>query len=581
MRLHSQGEAEPDPLILAAEGPEQTPAYRALSYVVFEDFDLGPFGNRIPSLSFEVFADEAAAGDWLGHMASLVGAGLFPGPQSEQVDGYVADFETFSTDLIGLLNLSGSRVGQRDGRLSFIGEPRLIDLLPSDLLEDPENRDSGGLITSSERPASLGISYQDSARDYQLGWQHEVLTRKGRSLAASWPVAAQGSAARAIALRLLRNAEAGSDSIRFGLPSRFMTLSVGDGVRLEDGSRWLVVRREIRGLSVWIEGRRMPDSDLEHSLPTDSGRLLPSPDSVVPPTVPVVLELPVPLTSGVTPALLVIGSGKSGWRGAEVQSLSGNDDLLVGRIDEQVPFGVLAEALPYSSETVWDERNAILIDTANGLGSFLSRGTQDVLNGGGLISVGQELVQYRKADLLGQNLVRLSGLLRGRFATGVSGILQPIGTLVMTVPRSSGARVDLSPEVRGRDITLLVSGPGDTLGGIEVRHQIQGSGYAPLAPVHVRGRRLADGAILCSWVLRGRNGWGWDEAAEPRQGPLLWHFLADGGQSWTIPAPSNGIQLSPAGQSEQFGTLLPQGRFQIEAVGDGPISLRSTVLVRI
>jgi hypothetical protein len=325
----------------------------------------------------------------------------------------------------------------------------------------------------------------------------------------------------------------------------------------------------------------MPDADIAGSSPTDAGRILPSPDSIVPPTVPVVLELPVPLKSGDAPSLLVIGSGRAGWRGAEVQSLSGGDEQSVGRIDEQVPFGVLAEALPFSPETVWDEHNAILVDTVDGVGSFISRGAQDVLNGGGLISVGKEIVQYRKADLLGQHLVRLSGLLRGRFATGASGLLQPMGALVMTVPRSIGARVDLSSEARGRDVGLLVSGPGDPLGGVEVRHQVQGSGYAPFAPVHVRGRRLADGTVLCSWVLRGRDSWGWGEAAEPREGPLLWHFLADGGQSWTIPAPSNGIELSPADQAEQFGAVLPQGRFRVEAAGDGPLSLRSTAFVEI
>src|SRR5690606_3609878 len=31
------------------------PAYRGTAYVVIEDLDLGPFGNRIPQFNFEVF----------------------------------------------------------------------------------------------------------------------------------------------------------------------------------------------------------------------------------------------------------------------------------------------------------------------------------------------------------------------------------------------------------------------------------------------------------------------------------------------------------------------------------------------
>ncbi|MEM6547214.1 MAG: glycoside hydrolase TIM-barrel-like domain-containing protein [Pseudomonadota bacterium] len=45
----------PDPKMQAVEGADAVPAYRGIAYVVFEDFQLGPFGNRIPQLNFEVF----------------------------------------------------------------------------------------------------------------------------------------------------------------------------------------------------------------------------------------------------------------------------------------------------------------------------------------------------------------------------------------------------------------------------------------------------------------------------------------------------------------------------------------------
>ena len=45
----------PDPKMEAVEGAGQVPAYRGVAYVVIEDLDLSPYGNRIPQLSFEVF----------------------------------------------------------------------------------------------------------------------------------------------------------------------------------------------------------------------------------------------------------------------------------------------------------------------------------------------------------------------------------------------------------------------------------------------------------------------------------------------------------------------------------------------
>ncbi|MEX0752823.1 MAG: glycoside hydrolase/phage tail family protein [Xanthobacteraceae bacterium] len=46
-------EQQPDPLIVAKEGADNAPAYRGLSYVVFERMPVEKFGNRIPQLSFE------------------------------------------------------------------------------------------------------------------------------------------------------------------------------------------------------------------------------------------------------------------------------------------------------------------------------------------------------------------------------------------------------------------------------------------------------------------------------------------------------------------------------------------------
>jgi hypothetical protein len=55
-------EQGPDPLIEAIEGLDRAPAHKGLAYVVFEDFPLDGFGDRIPQLSFEVHARDSGAG---------------------------------------------------------------------------------------------------------------------------------------------------------------------------------------------------------------------------------------------------------------------------------------------------------------------------------------------------------------------------------------------------------------------------------------------------------------------------------------------------------------------------------------
>ncbi|MGN6147806.1 MAG: baseplate multidomain protein megatron, partial [Rhizomicrobium sp.] len=71
-----------DPLIEEIEGAGNTPAYRGLCYIVFEDLPLAQFGNRIPQLQFEIIrpisdANATALENILPGVALIPGAGEF------------------------------------------------------------------------------------------------------------------------------------------------------------------------------------------------------------------------------------------------------------------------------------------------------------------------------------------------------------------------------------------------------------------------------------------------------------------------------------------------------------------------
>lgn len=77
-RLHRGGEEQlPDPLIEAVEGEGNAPAYRGTAYVVFEELDLTPFGNRVPQLSFEVFRTLSEVEEMIRAVTVIPGAGEF------------------------------------------------------------------------------------------------------------------------------------------------------------------------------------------------------------------------------------------------------------------------------------------------------------------------------------------------------------------------------------------------------------------------------------------------------------------------------------------------------------------------
>ena len=71
----------PDALIEAIEGQGNVPAYRGTAYIVMENLELGPFGNRIPQFNFEVVrrVKELGANPEIDPFDVLNGVALIPG----------------------------------------------------------------------------------------------------------------------------------------------------------------------------------------------------------------------------------------------------------------------------------------------------------------------------------------------------------------------------------------------------------------------------------------------------------------------------------------------------------------------
>lgn len=73
-RLHRGGEnQDPDPRIEADEGEGDTPGFRGLAYLVFEELPLEPFGNRVPQFTVEIIANASP----LTAITMIPGAGEF------------------------------------------------------------------------------------------------------------------------------------------------------------------------------------------------------------------------------------------------------------------------------------------------------------------------------------------------------------------------------------------------------------------------------------------------------------------------------------------------------------------------
>src|SRR5690606_6427994 len=100
-RLYAGDEEQvADPLIASAEGVDQAPGFRGIAYAVFEDFQLEDYGNRIPSLTFEVEADAGAV--TIGDIACALGGGEIVAGSTPSLDGYAASGDSVRSAVAAL-----------------------------------------------------------------------------------------------------------------------------------------------------------------------------------------------------------------------------------------------------------------------------------------------------------------------------------------------------------------------------------------------------------------------------------------------------------------------------------------------
>ena len=195
-----------DPLIAASEGIGATPAYRGIAYVVFEDIALAGFGNRIPSISFEVIAD--AAGTSAGAVLSGLGAILSDGGPAlgglaatgDSVRGVV---ETLTQAMPFSTVIEGGALTAR------FGAGPLRAIASADRGASADKRAvalSTDRVAAASIPEIVTLAYNDVARDYLVGAQRAKRDGAARREArVELPAALQAGAAKAIAeVRLAR-----------------------------------------------------------------------------------------------------------------------------------------------------------------------------------------------------------------------------------------------------------------------------------------------------------------------------------------------------------------------------------------
>lgn len=514
----SHADQERDPLLAAALG-EQCPAHRGLAYVVFEDLQLGDFGNRIPALSFEVFAGGAGP-DMPAALLEQSNAEISALPVSAfaPVRGYIDEGGT-AAELLAALGDMAPLVVANSGDGIAVG-PRTEG--PGEPLPLPIAWRDGefGVRTGqqSARQAAVGataLRYYDGARDYQPGLQRAL----GRAAIAGdrtleLPVTLDPPDAQALVeAARVRIATAG-DRFRVRIASLDTRFAPGRLVTLANGAIARVEGWEWRDGGVELDLSRSGETVAVASA-GDGGTAWRPADRLPAQTHLQAFELPWD-GSGSADVVRIhcaMGAGDGRWAGAALYAETGGALVPIGSSGVRRAIGgallaplAASPALMFEPSAQielacdWSEAALATVD-----GAALAAGANRLLVGG-------EIVQFMIAEPLGAGRWRLSGLLRGRGGTEAEARDgHAVGTptvllddrLILLEPGAIDPSADRFAAIGSGDAEPEFA---------SVRNS--GRSRAPLAPVHPASRILPDGSLALEWTRRARGQWNWPDGVE-------------------------------------------------------------------
>lgn len=511
-RLYPGGEDQPvDPLIAAALGQAVTPAHRGIAYAVFEDMQLAAYGNRIPSLTFEVVADAQPV------TVGAIAATLAPevrGAAAMAVGGFAASGGSVRAVLETLSGISGAWFADDGGALVMTdgaGDVPVIEDIGTGAQSRPRRRQTVAAIDTV--PRSISVQHYDPARDYQTGVQRALRPGAGdREDMLALPVAVDADTAKAAAAAALHRALA--QRTRRTVTTTLAALSIAPGACVSlTGERgvWRVsdIAVEHHAVTLTLVPLAVPAAA---GLPADSGRALPAPDIVVGRTVLVAAELPGsddgPLA---TPQLGIVAAGTGdGWRRAALMlSLDGGTSWTsAGATAAPGVVGHLATLPRAAAATLIDTASMVEVVLATAAMTLADATLAAMVDGANLAMMGGELVQFGGAEPLGDGRWRLTRLLRGRRGTEAMIGTQAIGDAFALVTADTVATLDLPLAALGTTVQVMASGVGDGDPAL-ARAPIDGRSVLPLSPCHGRFRSDTGGGVAVDWVRRSRGGWRW------------------------------------------------------------------------
>jgi Putative phage tail protein len=520
LRFYTGHEDQPlDSLLASAEAAGQCPAHRGIAYAVFEDLQLADYGNRIPSLTFEIFERDGPV-----PVATIFEAATAGGVRSvctQNLRGFAVSGES-ATDALGvLLGTLPIEIAAHNDELfvtDVVAAPANVAPVVAVVRENREAFDTPqvAIDPASDFPHLMTLRYYDSERDFQASLQRSERGQFSRNIIQiELPAVLSAAEAKQIVehrhLHLQYDRSSWSGDVAIGAEP----LSAGDFFSDEKDQKWRIEQVEHRFGSAHIWARAAMTYLPSNASTIAPGRHLPSPDLTVGETRLAIVELP-PFGNDDPGAPLVAafaaGTG-NGWRRAALSLVSGDTLIDIGATAPPAIIGASLESLPPHNVHLIDETARIRVQLLNDSMDIAERNGSPLANDAPYCWLDGEFIRFGTCEALGGGVFRLSRLRRGCFQSEGEVPLHPAGTQFILVEPNTARLIDERVFGAGEIVEVEALGLGDLV-PVSASTTVQALSTKPLAPVHGRFATALDGSVTVSWIRRSRIDAGWRDGID-------------------------------------------------------------------
>ena len=375
-----------------------------------------------------------------------------------------------------------------------------LNLDQNDLVKVNNSSFSITQTSSSHLPNRIEIIYINRMRNYDLSSTYSELEAKNKNIKTLFlPLVLNDYYAQSISYILLSHILQTKTKYTFNLPNNLLTLQPNDVIKLtlNNIEHTVKISSIDYGKILHVTGTSHANSIYE--IDSTNFSIYTPPQKIFPgETEFTILDLPMN-SEGISIAKNGI---EEGWQGASLYISDQNNENyhFLANLSGNTTCGICTNRLHDGPTNIIDEGNNIVVLLKSGELDNITE--EELLNGGNLAKIGDEIIQFRNSKFISNHKYQLSGLLRGRYNTEhlINSHISDetfilLNSLVQSVPMKNDL-INMERSYKG-----ISYGQTDSQKQIFIYHN---NYLKPFSVVRISGHRNIDNDIVITWIRRSR-----------------------------------------------------------------------------